>query len=59
MASSELSVSDRSGLLSIPSLPADLPPVDLTDNARQVLVRRYVRLLATEVTAAAVRSAVL
>jgi len=25
------------------SLPADLPPIQLTDNARQVLVRRYVR----------------
>ncbi len=43
MASSELNVSNRSGLLSIPPLPADLPAVDLTDNARQVLVRRYVR----------------
>ena len=32
-----------SGLLPIPALPADLPAVDLTDNARQVLVRRYVR----------------
>jgi ribonucleoside-diphosphate reductase alpha chain len=32
-----------SGLLPTPSLPADLPPVSLTDNARQVLVRRYVR----------------
>lgn len=33
----------KSGLLPTPPLPADLPPVDLTDNARQVLVRRYVR----------------
>jgi ribonucleoside-diphosphate reductase alpha chain len=31
------------GLLPTPSIPADLPPVELTDNARQVLVRRYVR----------------
>lgn len=34
---------ERSGLLPTPALPADLPPVSLTDNARQVLVRRYVR----------------
>ncbi len=31
------------GLLPTPPLPADLPPVKLTENARQVLVRRYVR----------------
>jgi ribonucleotide reductase alpha subunit len=30
-------------MLPTPPLPADLPPVELTDNARQVLVRRYVR----------------
>ena len=30
-------------LLPTPSLPPDLPPVTLTENARQVLVRRYVR----------------
>lgn len=30
-------------LLPTPPLPPDLPPVDLTDNARQVLLRRYVR----------------
>jgi len=36
-------VSRKSGMLPTPPLPADLPPVDLTDNARQVLVRRYVR----------------
>jgi ribonucleoside-diphosphate reductase alpha chain len=29
--------------LSTPPIPADLPAVELTDNARQVLVRRYVR----------------
>ncbi|PKN91702.1 MAG: ribonucleoside-diphosphate reductase, adenosylcobalamin-dependent [Chloroflexi bacterium HGW-Chloroflexi-6] len=33
----------KHGLLPTPPLPADLPPVELTDNARQVLVRRYVR----------------
>ena len=31
------------GLLPTPPLPEDLAPVSLTDNARQVLVRRYVR----------------
>ena len=35
--------STRSGLLPTPPLPADLPPVELTENARQVLLRRYVR----------------
>ncbi len=34
---------DRNGLLPTPPLPADLPAVVLTENARQVLVRRYVR----------------
>jgi len=34
---------DRSGILSTPPLPADLPAVKLTENARQVLIRRYVR----------------
>jgi ribonucleoside-diphosphate reductase alpha chain len=33
----------RSGILPTPVLPEDLPPVDLSENARQVLVRRYVR----------------
>lgn len=33
----------KDGLLPTPALPADLAAVDLTDNARQVLVRRYVR----------------
>ena len=33
----------KSGLLPTPSIPVDLPPVQLTDNARQVLMRRYVR----------------
>ncbi len=36
-------VSQKSGMLPTPPLPNDLPPVELTDNARQVLVRRYVR----------------
>ncbi|HSV85619.1 MAG TPA: ribonucleotide reductase N-terminal alpha domain-containing protein, partial [Levilinea sp.] len=34
---------DHTGILSTPPLPADLPAVKLTDNARQVLIRRYVR----------------
>jgi ribonucleoside-diphosphate reductase alpha chain len=33
----------RDGLLPTPALPTDLGGVDLTNNARQVLVRRYVR----------------
>ena len=33
----------KEGLLPTPALPDDLDRVDLTDNARQVLVRRYVR----------------
>ena len=31
------------GLFTTPPLPADLPTIELTDNARQVLERRYVR----------------
>jgi ribonucleoside-diphosphate reductase alpha chain len=34
---------DRYGLLATPELPSGLPGVELTDNARQVLIRRYVR----------------
>ena len=34
---------EMSGLLPTPELPQDLPAIDLTENARQVLVRRYVR----------------
>ncbi len=33
----------KAGILPTPSLPDDLPQVNLTDNARQVLIRRYVR----------------
>ena len=33
----------KHGLLPTPPLPDDLPPVELTENARQVLIRRYVR----------------
>ncbi len=35
--------STSNGLTPTPPLPGDLPAVALTDNARQVLVRRYVR----------------
>ncbi len=34
---------ERHGLLPTPDMPAGLPGVELTDNARQVLIRRYVR----------------
>ena len=34
---------DRYGLLPTPDMPAGMPEVHLTDNSRQVLVRRYVR----------------
>ncbi len=33
----------KNGLLPLPRKPGDLPSIDLTDNARQVLERRYVR----------------
>lgn len=33
----------ETGLLPTPPLPGDLPEVTLTENARQVLIRRYVR----------------
>lgn len=36
-------VSKKTGILPTPPLPSDLPKVDLTENARQVLIRRYVR----------------
>jgi ribonucleoside-diphosphate reductase alpha chain len=33
----------KEGLLPMPSMPKRLPGIELTDNARQVLMRRYVR----------------
>lgn len=33
----------KNGLLYTPSLPGDMPSVELSENARQVLIRRYVR----------------
>ncbi len=38
-----IAVSPKTGILPTPPLPADLPKVELTENARQVLIRRYVR----------------
>ncbi len=43
MSNPSSSPQTRSGLLPIPPLPEDLPGIDLTENARQVLIRRYVR----------------
>ncbi len=34
---------DRYGMIPTPEMPAGLPEIQLTDNARQVLIRRYVR----------------
>ncbi len=34
---------DRYGLIPTPEMPAGIPEIQLTDNARQVLTRRYVR----------------
>jgi ribonucleoside-diphosphate reductase alpha chain len=34
---------NRNGLIPTPEIPGGLPEVQLTDNARQVLIRRYVR----------------
>jgi ribonucleoside-diphosphate reductase alpha chain len=34
---------DKHGLLPTPPIPGNIPEVNLTENARQVLVRRYVR----------------
>src|SRR5215510_7341131 len=33
----------KNGLLPTPPMPKDLPRANLTDNARQVLMKRYVR----------------
>jgi ribonucleoside-diphosphate reductase alpha chain len=40
---SKTSTSDKKNLLPTPALPKGLPKVDLTENASQVLIRRYVR----------------
>ena len=36
-------VISKHGILPTPQIPSDLPAVELTDNARQVLIKRYVR----------------
>ena len=36
-------IQSKQGLLPTPSMPKGLPKVELTDNARQVLMKRYVR----------------
>jgi ribonucleoside-diphosphate reductase alpha chain len=43
MLTIEKAKTDKNGLLPTPPLPEQLPEIDLTENARQVLVRRYVR----------------
>jgi ribonucleoside-diphosphate reductase alpha chain len=43
MLKKSLAEESKQGLSPTPPLPGDLNPVELTDNARQVLVRRYVR----------------
>jgi len=40
---SSLLVNDNKGLLPTPPLPSDLPKIDLTENSRQILVKRYLR----------------
>ncbi len=37
------SIASKKKTLSTPAVPTDLPPAELTENARQVLIRRYVR----------------
>ena len=43
MTSDTLTVNKGTGLLPTPPLPDHIPPVKLSENARQVLIRRYVR----------------
>ena len=43
MASKPITPSTKSGLLPAPPIPKGLPKANLTDNARQVLMKRYVR----------------
>lgn len=43
MLSEHTTQDSRHGLLPTPPLPDDLPGADLTENAHQVLIRRYVR----------------
>ncbi len=43
MSTEQTAVAKKAGLLPTPPMPDTIKPVDLTENARQVLVRRYVR----------------
>jgi hypothetical protein len=43
MTNENITVNKTAGLLPTPPLPDQIPPVKLSDNARQVLIRRYVR----------------
>ena len=43
MLSETTTQDSRHGLLPTPPLPNDLPEAELTENAHQVLIRRYVR----------------
>ncbi|MBT3314484.1 MAG: ribonucleoside-diphosphate reductase, adenosylcobalamin-dependent, partial [Anaerolineae bacterium] len=43
MMTKKATVARKQGLLPTPSIPTDLPSIDLTDNSRQVLERRYLR----------------
>ncbi len=43
MMYSSLTKNSKQGLLSTPALPEGLIDIDLSDNARQVLIRRYIR----------------
>ncbi len=43
MTNENITVNKQTGLLPTPPLPDRIPPVKLSDNARQVLIRRYVR----------------
>ena len=39
----QVSAPEKEKIFQTPSMPENLAKVDLTDNARQVLMRRYVR----------------
>ncbi|MBT3712957.1 MAG: ribonucleoside-diphosphate reductase, adenosylcobalamin-dependent, partial [Anaerolineae bacterium] len=43
MSTKKATVAKKQGLLPTPPIPKDLPDIDLTDNSRQVLERRYLR----------------
>jgi len=43
MSNEQIEAAAKAGLLPTPALPKTVNPVELTDNARQVLIRRYVR----------------